>query len=232
MTMDLREHFIKYEAIVSMIDKIFERVKNEYPKEVFCREKCSDCCYALFDVTIIEALYINHKFKEKFSGAEKQTIIDKASKTDRVLAKLKRNIQKELEQGKNEVELLAKIGKERVRCPLLGENDLCILYDSRPITCRLYGIPTSSAGMSHICGRTNFKEGEKYPTVNTDKIYSQLQLISAEMVKAIKSKNIKMHEMLIPISMALITNFTEDYLGVEASGIGASGIGESKGASK
>ena len=215
MVPDLKEHFVKYRATVAMIDKIFERVKNEFPKEVFCREKCSDCCYAIFDVTIIEALYINHKFKEQFSGAEKQKIIDNASKTDRVLAKLKRNIQKELQQGKNEVELLAKMGKERVRCPLLGENDLCIMYDSRPITCRIYGIPTSSSGMSHICGRTNFKEGEKYPTVNTDKIYSQLQLISAEMVKAIKSKNIKMHEMLIPISMALITNFNEEYLGLE-----------------
>lgn len=215
MVPDLKEHFVKYKAIVTMIDKIFERVKNEFPKEVFCREKCSDCCYAIFDVTIIEALYINHKFKEQFSGAEKQKIIDNASKTDRVLAKLKRNIQKELQQGKNEVELLAKMGKERVRCPLLGEDDLCIMYDSRPITCRIYGIPTSSSGMSHICGRTNFKEGKKYPTVNTDKIYSQLQLISAEMVKAIKSKNIKMHEMLIPISMALITSFNEEYLGLE-----------------
>jgi Fe-S-cluster containining protein len=215
MTLDLKEHFVKYEAIVSMIDQIFGRVKEEYPKEVFCREKCSDCCYAIFDVTIIEALYINHKFKEKFSGTERQALIDKASKTDRVLAKLKRNIQKELKEGKNEVELLAKMGQERVRCPLLGENDLCILYDSRPLTCRLYGIPTSSAGMSHICGKTNFKEGGKYPTVNTDKIYSQLQLISAEMIKAIESKNIRMHEMLIPISMALITNFNEEYLGVD-----------------
>jgi Fe-S-cluster containining protein len=215
MTLDLKEHFVKYEAIVSMIDQIFARVKKEFPKEVFCREKCSDCCYAIFDITIIEALYINHKFKEKFSGTEKFSIIDKASKTDRVLAKLKKNIQKDLNQGKNEVELLAKLGKERVRCPLLGENDLCILYESRPITCRLYGIPTSSAGMSHICGRTNFKEGCQYPTVNTDKIYTQLQLISAEMIKAIKSKNIRMHEMLIPVSMALITDFNEEYLGVD-----------------
>ncbi len=215
MTLDLKEHFVKYEALVTMIDQIFNRVKQEFPREVFCREKCSDCCYAIFDITIIEALYINSKFKIKFTGTEKQKIIDKASKTDRVLAKLKRNIQKELHQGKNEVELLAKMGQERVRCPLLGDNDLCIMYENRPITCRLYGIPTSSAGMSHICGRTNFKEGEKYPTVNTDKIYSQLQLISAEMIKAIKSKNIRMHEMLIPISMALISNFNEDYLGVE-----------------
>jgi hypothetical protein len=42
-----------------------------------------------------------------------------------------------------------------------------------------------------------------------------LQLISAEMVKTIKSKNIRMHEMLIPVSMALITDFNEEYLGVD-----------------
>jgi hypothetical protein len=33
-------------------------------------------------------------------------------------------------------------------------------------------------------------------------------------VKDIKSDNIRMHEMLIPVSMALVTQFNEDYLGV------------------
>ncbi len=215
MAIDFKEHFVKYEAVVSMIDGIFKRVKKEFPKEVFCREKCSDCCYALFDLTIIEALYLNHKFNEKFSGEEKNKIIENAVKTDRAIVKLKREAYREFEKNKNEVDILAKMGRERIRCPLLGPDNLCILYESRPITCRIYGIPTSSAGMSHICGRTNFEEGKQYPTVNMDKIYSQLQLISAEFTAAIKSKNIKMCEMLIPVSMALITDFNEDYLGVE-----------------
>ena len=73
MTMDFKKHFVKYEALVEVVDGIFNRVKKEYPKEVFCREKCSDCCYALFDLTIIEAIYLNHKFKEKFSGKETVT---------------------------------------------------------------------------------------------------------------------------------------------------------------
>lgn len=214
MSVDLKEHFAKYNAIVAMIDGVFERVKSEFPKEVFCREKCSDCCYAIFDLTIIEALYLNHKFKEKFSGSEKFDLIQQATKTDRALYKLKKEAYKASREGKNEVDILARMAKERVRCPLLGPDNLCILYESRPITCRIYGIPTSSAGMSHICGRTNFKEGQPYPTINMDKIYTQLQLISAQMIAAIKSKNIKMHDMLIPVSMALITDFNDEYLGV------------------
>ena len=217
MAVNLKPHFAKYEAIVSMIDGIFQKVKAEYPKEVFCREKCSDCCYAIFDLTIIEALYLNHHFLEAFSGKEKYNLIQQASKTDRALIKLKREAYKESKTGKNEVEILSKMARERVRCPLLGENNLCLMYDKRPITCRIYGIPTSTAGMSHICGRTNFQEGGKYPTINMDKIYTQLQLISAEMLADIKSGNVKMHEMLIPVSMAIITDFNDEYLGVKKS---------------
>ncbi|MCP4672044.1 MAG: YkgJ family cysteine cluster protein, partial [Desulfobacula sp.] len=62
MALNLKEHFVKYEALVDMVDGVFDRVKQEYPKEVFCREKCSDCCYAIFDLTLIEALYLNAKF--------------------------------------------------------------------------------------------------------------------------------------------------------------------------
>ncbi|MCP4020798.1 MAG: YkgJ family cysteine cluster protein [Desulfobacteraceae bacterium] len=215
MTIDLKEHFIKYEAVVQMIDAVFDRVKNEYPKEVFCREKCSDCCYALFDLTLIEALFLKQKFIEKFSGKEKNDLIKTADKTDRALYKLKRDAYKEFQEGKEELEIVGKMSQERVRCPLLGSDDLCVLYENRPITCRVYGIPTATAGVSHICGRTNFTQGKQYPTLNMDKIYTQLQLLSAELIRDIKSNNIKMHEMLIPVSMAMITDFNEDYLGVE-----------------
>ena len=215
MSLNLNEYFVKYEAVVQMVDGIFEKMKTDYPKEVFCRERCCDCCYALFDITVIEAAYLNQKFRERFFGKEKNEIIETSAKTDRALYKIKREIYRESKEGKNEVELLAKAGAERVRCPLLGKDDLCLMYDVRPVTCRLYGIPTSSAGMSHICGRTNFKEGEKYPTVNMDKINAQLQYITAEMLRDIKSKHVKMHEMLIPVSMALITDFNDSYFGVE-----------------
>ncbi|MBL6992894.1 YkgJ family cysteine cluster protein [Desulfobacula sp.] len=212
--MNLREHFVKYEAVVHMADAVFDRVKKDFPKEVFCREKCSDCCYAIFDLTLIEALYLNDKFLKKFTGKEKNDLIEIAGKTDRALTKMKRDAYKEVKTGANELEIVGKMSQERVRCPLLGANDLCVMYEHRPLTCRIYGIPTSTAGVSHICGRTNFTQGQPYPTLNMDKIYTQLQLLSAQLVKDIKSDNIKMHEMLIPVSMTIVTDFNEEYLGV------------------
>ncbi|WP_320043322.1 YkgJ family cysteine cluster protein [uncultured Desulfobacter sp.] len=216
--MDLDKHFVKYEAVVSMVDQVFDRVKKEFPKEVFCREKCSDCCYAIFDLTLIEALYLNHKFNEKFSGPEKATLIAIADKTDRALAKMKRDAYKKVKDGADQLEIVGRMSQERVRCPLLGENNLCLMYEHRPITCRVYGIPTSTAGASHICGRTNFVQGKAYPTLNMDKIYTQLQLLSAELVKDIKSTNIRMHELLIPVSMAMVTLFNDEFLGVKKDG--------------
>ncbi|MBT3388328.1 MAG: YkgJ family cysteine cluster protein [Desulfobacula sp.] len=216
--MNLKEHFVKYEALVQVVDAVFERVKKDYPKEVFCREKCSDCCYAIFDLTLIEALYLKDKFLKNFIGKEKNDLIEIAGKTDRVLTKMKREAFKEIKKGSKELEIVGKMSQERVRCPLLGEDNLCVMYENRPITCRVYGIPTSTAGVSHICGRTNFIQGQPYPTLNMDKIYTQLQLLSAQLVVDIKSSNIKMHEMLIPVSMALVTQFNEDYLGVKKDG--------------
>ncbi|HKL83515.1 MAG TPA: YkgJ family cysteine cluster protein [Desulfobacter sp.] len=216
--MDLDKHFVKYEAVVNMVDQVFDRVKQEYPKEVFCREKCSDCCYAIFDLTLIEALYLNHKFNENFSGKEKAELIAIADKTDRALAKMKRDAYKKVKDGADQLEIVGKMSQERVRCPLLGENDLCLMYEYRPITCRVYGIPTSTAGASHICGRTNFVQGKAYPTLNMDKIYTQLQLLSAELVKDINSTNIRMHELLIPVSMAMVTLFNDEFLGVKKDG--------------
>ena len=218
MALDFKEHFVKYEALVQMVDAVFDRVKEEYPKEVFCREKCSDCCYAIFDMTLIEALYIKDRFLKKFSGKEKNDLIQIADKTDRVLTKMKRDAYKQVQKGADQLEIVGRMSQERVRCPLLGEDNLCTMYDHRPITCRVYGIPTSTAGVSHICGRTNFKQGDPYPTLNMDKIYTQLQLLSAQLVKDINSEKIKMHELLVPVSMALITDFNAEYLGVRENG--------------
>lgn len=218
MALDLKEHFVKYEALVQMVDAVFNRVKNEYPDEVFCREKCSDCCYAIFDMTLIEALYIKDRFLKQFSGKSKNDIMEIADKTDRALVRMKREAFKKVKDGEDQLEVIAKMSQERVRCPLLGADNLCVMYEHRPITCRIYGIPTSTAGASHICGRTNFVQGKAYPTLNMDKIYTQLQLLSAELVKSINSEKIKMHEMLIPVSMAIVTDFNDEYLGVRKDG--------------
>ena len=214
MDIDLKPYFEKYESLVEKSEEAFDRVKAAHTECVKCEEKCADCCFALFDLTLIEALYLHHKFNEKFKGSAKVELVEKANRADRQIYKIKRKAFKELQSGRNEGELLAEMAFERVRCPLLSEKDLCDLYDYRPLTCRFYGIPTAIGGAGHTCGKSGFKEGEKYPTVNLDAVYGQLQQISAELLRDIQSKNVKLVDLLVPLSSAVIMNFDEVFLGV------------------
>jgi len=214
MDIDLKPYFDKYEALVEKAEGAFDRVKASHAECVKCEEKCSDCCFALFDLTLIEALYLHHKFNEKYKGSARVELVEKANRADRRIYKIKRNAFKELQAGSNEGELLAQMALERVRCPLLSEKDLCDLYDYRPLTCRFYGIPTAIGGAGHTCGKSDFKQGEQYPTVNLDAVHNHLQQISAELLRDIKSKNIKLVDLLVPVSSAMVMDFDEVFLGI------------------
>jgi Fe-S-cluster containining protein len=149
-----------------------------------------------------------------FEGKKLETIIENSNRADRKTYMVKRKAYKDKEAGKNEVEILMEIAAERVRCPLLNKDDMCDLYEYRPITCRLYGMPTSTGGISHTCGKSAFVEGKPYPTANLDVIQKKLYEISAEFVGQIKTRHAKMADMLVPLSMAILTDYDENYLGV------------------
>ncbi len=212
--MEIDPIFKKYEALVQQVDAAFEKVQQEYGECVSCKLGCADCCHALFDLTLVEAIYIKNKFDEKFADKNRQAIIQRAEKTDRKVYKLKRQAHKDYESGKSENEILEEMSQVKMRCPLLADDDQCAMYDARPITCRLYGVPTVIGGQGHTCGLSGFKQGESYPTAKMDVIHSKLHEISLELAQRIKSSYPKLAEMLVPLSMALLTDYTEEYLGV------------------
>jgi len=214
MKVDFSPYFEKYEAIVAMAGEAFARVQSEFPECVKCKIKCDDCCYALFDLTLIEAIYINHRFNKTFKGQEKESLIEKTNRADREIHMIKRQAYKDKQAGKNDVEILVDMAGQRARCSLLNDAKMCDLYDYRPITCRVYGMPTSIEGIGHTCGISGFIEGKQYPTINLDIIQKKLYDISAEFVSQIKTKYVKMAEMLVPLSMAILTDYDEDHLGI------------------
>jgi Fe-S-cluster containining protein len=213
--MDLSVFFERYKKIVEAADKVFEQVKNNHSDCVKCKIECSDCCHALFDLSLVEALYISSKFREKFNGSESDQLLEKANKADRKIYKLKKDAYRDFKEGKDETAIFEKMAQERIRCPMLNESDQCDIYEYRPITCRLYGIPTAIGGKGHTCGLSGFAEGKSYPTVNLDSIHQALFNISSELVIDIGSKYSRLAEMVVPLSMALLTIYDEEYLGVD-----------------
>ncbi len=213
--MDFETYYEKYQSLVDQVEAVFNQVQTEYGECVTCKVGCSDCCHALFDLTLIEAMFIKNQFDKVIPKEERQKIIERANAADRKVYKLKREASKAHQEGKPENEILEDMAQQRIRCPLLDEEEKCEMYESRPITCRLYGIPTVIGGKAHTCGLSNFEEGKQYPTVKLDNIQRRLYEISFELAQEIKSHYPKLAEVLVPLSMALLTDYNEEYLGTK-----------------
>jgi Fe-S-cluster containining protein len=215
MGIDFEPFFKEYEALLALADKTFEKVRQDFPDQVKCKNGCADCCYALFDLPLIEALYINYHFNHTFKGRQKEAMLETVNQIDRQIHKLKRAANKSLEDGKPEEEILKELAAARARCPLLNDQDQCDLYGFRPITCRLYGIPTQIGGKGHTCRLSGFKAGASYPTVNIDILQKKLFQLSERFARAVKSRYGGLGQMLVPLSMAILTDYNETYLGIK-----------------
>lgn len=212
----LKEIFAEYEKLSAEAELIFNRVRADFPQCVSCEETCSDCCHALFDLSLVEAMYLSRAFKDAFDyGKDRSDILAAADIADRQVYKFKRQINKEAMEGKDHAELLAKVGSERQRCPLLGGDDRCRLYAGRPVTCKLYGIPTTINGRSGTCGRSRFEAGNAYPSVNLDRIQDRLAELSHRIGPTVKSSFPELHMVYVPVSTALLTDYNESYLGIK-----------------
>ncbi|HEJ83372.1 MAG TPA: hypothetical protein ENO25_02285, partial [Desulfobacteraceae bacterium] len=172
--MDFSHLFEPYNSIVSRADYAFQRMKGEFPACIRCRPHCSDCCHAVFGLFLIEAVFLKHDF-DQLCEEKKKAALKRGQDADRELVKLERTIA-EFEHDP-QMRTYA-IGKARIRCPLLDDQNECILYSYRPITCRVYGIPTMVQAVPRVCGKTDFKKEQAYPVFNLDGVHRELHALS------------------------------------------------------
>ena len=153
-------------------DAAFARVAGQHPQAVACKPGCTDCCHALFDLTPIESLALALAFMElpRHIRREARRRGEKvAGVFDQTLAQA---------FGQKGEERLQVLSQARVPCPLLAVNDRCLLYEHRPVTCRLYGIPVAIDGKARICHLSRFKDGETYPTADMTLVQDKLERLS------------------------------------------------------
>lgn len=210
--LDFSKTFEKYEALVAEVDKIFTAMKEAHEDCVRCKTHCCDCCYAVFDLTLIESVYLNYHLNKSLDRRERREILRRAERADRRFYQIKHKLMKmHIDQGKTPEEVLLQLSHERVACPLLDDEKLCGLYARRPITCRVYGIPTSIGGKAHTCGESGFKDGTAYPTVNLDNLNKRLVELSKDLLEEIGTNIPNMHMSLVPVSAALMDAYDEEY---------------------
>lgn len=160
-------------ALQTTADLAFARVAEQFSQEVACGGGCDDCCYAVFDLTPVETLALALAYR----ALPRQARREAARRAEKAAAAFDKLAAQALALPLTE--RIAAFSRARVRCPLLHEGR-CLLYASRPLTCRLYGIPVATEGGSHSCRRSRFTEGASYPTVDFGKVQAELDRLSQE----------------------------------------------------
>ncbi len=198
---NLAHLFRSYEYLVDKADAAFQRMEKEHAACIKCERHCSDCCHAVFGLFIIEATYLKQQF-DQLGREEIKAALLRCNKAESDLRRLEKMLQTHEEDPDMQAYTMA---RERVRCPLLDEKDDCILYARRPITCRVYGIPTRIQGKARVCGKAQFRAGENYPVFDLDGIYRDLYVLSKEFLEGREKGDSEKAPLLISVAKVIST---------------------------
>ncbi|MCP4681710.1 MAG: hypothetical protein GY864_05210 [Desulfobacterales bacterium] len=194
-----------YDSIVEKADQGFQRMEGEFADCIKCEPHCVDCCHAVFGLFLIEAVFLKHDF-DQLGQEERMAALKRADEADKELEVLERTL-KEFE-GDPQMSAYS-MARARIRCPLLSDNNECILYPNRPITCRVYGIPTMIRGVPRVCGKAAFKKDRSYPAFNIDGVHRELHELSKEVLESAGDKDPEKASLLISVSRVIQTPLEE-----------------------
>lgn len=196
---DYNDLLQKYEQLAAEAHLAFERAQQEYGENIKCHVQCSDCCHAIFGLFPIEAIYLNKHFKQ-LDPKDRAAILAAAEKADQELAELQQQLEK---LGDDPQKINAAISAARIRCPLLSGDRKCLLYDQRPITCRVYGMPTVMNNKIHACWKAGFEKGKPYPTYDLDGVYKELHDLSVQILERAGEKDKDQASLLYSVARSL-----------------------------
>ena len=175
---DLPELIAALDDLRAKADASFAAVARAHPAEMACHTGCDDCCHALFDLAPVEVLALGLAFLD-LPRKQRREVLRRGAKAS---GEFQRVLDRAAALAPDQ--RLAELSRARVACPLL-DGGRCLLYAHRPLTCRLYGVPTAIAGEARICFRTGFQTGRSYPTVDLGLVQAELDRLSGAALKLV-----------------------------------------------
>ena len=130
-----------YRLLLDEVDSWFTACLQVGGSALACRPGCSACCRGLFDITLLDAWLL----KEAFSALAVETRIQILKRCQPRLT----DFRKRWPELKSpyllnvfpEEEWTSMPEEDQTPCPLLDAEGYCLVYASRPLTCRLHGLP-------------------------------------------------------------------------------------------
>lgn len=125
---------MRYRDVLRRADRFFGETMRAQPQNLQCGRGCSLCCYGLFEIgsgdvpVIAEGLAALHPMRRKRIIRRALEIV--ASSRHPNLRECSPLVKEEFFERTADTP-----------CPNLGDAGECLIYDSRPLVCRTFGLP-------------------------------------------------------------------------------------------
>lgn len=131
-----------YQELLQQIDRWYSLSIERYRELIACQSGCSGCCRSVFDITMLDAYFLKLGFDRLPAEVREQVLAKCQARLD-----LMREQWPEfqhpfvLNQHPEEDWEALMPDEDETPCVLLDENGRCLVYENRPMTCRLHGLP-------------------------------------------------------------------------------------------
>ena len=194
---DLGPYFAEYEALAAGADAAFEAASARASGLGSCGAGTDGCCSRFLSLQLMETAYVSHHLNRRLTREERLASIERA-----------------VEAAKG-----GSLSGESHRCPLSVEGR-CILYDYRPLECRVYGLPVIHRGERIVWGNgPSSEELDKLEAYPLDDVKEELFQMSRRLFFAFNSTFLEDRSLLFPLTHVVSGKFVQDYFALLAGGL-------------
>lgn len=142
-------------ALVQIVDFALADAAHRSGKWLVCRPGCTQCCFGVFAINQLDAVRLREGLTQMEDCAPERAARVRQRARD-VVSRLSKEFPGDpitglLDEGEEAEQRFAEFANDEP-CPALDlETGLCELYESRPMTCRVFGPPIRSEDGLGVC---------------------------------------------------------------------------------
>jgi len=169
-----------------------------------CRPGCTQCCVGVFAINQLDAARLQRGLRKLEAEAPERAAMVRQRARDAVW-RLSRNFPGDpatgiLGDSEECVEAFENFGNDEP-CPALDpQSGLCELYESRPVTCRVFGPPVRSEGGLGVCELCF--QGASSEQIAECEMVADPDLLEAHLLAEVEKRSRKRGETIIAFCLA------------------------------
>ena len=207
----MNELLDRYGMLLGEVDAWFNACSRRYPEQIRCHGGCSSCCRGLFDITLLDAFHLKRGFDQlpeelrlAITAAANKRLESMSRQFPAFVEPWVLNVIPEAEWD----DLMPE--EDETPCLLLSESGLCLVYDHRPMTCRLNGIP-----LIDVSGEELFDEWCTLNFISRNprrlrglrfeflELFAQELLLFHELIRGLSGEKLSELDLFIPAAIVL-----------------------------